>query len=167
MKQRNKIHGLLHSADLLERRMDILLSPLDIRPRQARVLNILNRIGSVTQSALASEMGVTAGSMSTMVKRLTATDLINREKSHEDARADVLTLTSKGRTALAEVRDVWREMDAEITELLGPDKAETLAMLAHELKTALGGRVPGSGWGHRNPNEAHGLKKKDAKDRES
>lgn len=163
MKQRIKIHGLLHCADLLERRMDTLLSPLDIRPRQARVLNILNRIGSVTQSTLANEMGVTAGSMSTMVKRLTATDLINREKSREDGRADVLTLSDKGRAALAEVQDVWREMDAEITELLGQEKANTLAILTHELKTALGGRVAGYGWGHRSPGEAHGLEKKDAK----
>lgn len=163
MKKYSKIHNMLHSADLLERRLDVLLSPLDVRPRQARVLNVLNRIGAVTQSALAEEIGVTAGSMSTMVKRLTATGLILRQKSTEDARADVLSLTDAGRDALIEVRDVWNEMDAEIESVLGHEKANLLAALTHELKTALGGSVAGACWGQRDTKNAHGLAKKDTK----
>lgn len=163
MKKYSKIHNMLHSADLLERRLDVLLSPLDVRPRQARVLNVLNRIGAVTQSALAEEIGVTAGSMSTMVKRLTATGLILRQKSTEDARADILSLTDAGRDALIEVRDVWNEMDAEIENALGHEKANLLAALTHELKTALGGSVAGAGWRQRDTKNAHGLAKKDTK----
>lgn len=163
MKKHSKIHNLLHSANILERRLDVLLSPLDVRPRQARILNVLNRIGAVTQSSLANEIGVTAGSMSTMVKRLAATGLIVRKKSTTDARADILSLTDAGRDALVEVRDVWGEMDAEIENALGSEKANLLAALTHELKTALGGRVAGAGWGQRDTNNAHGRVKKDIK----
>ena len=62
--QSYKFHLLLHSADLIEDYLRIKLSPLDLTPRQARVLKALNRLGPVAQVELARSFGITAASMS-------------------------------------------------------------------------------------------------------
>ncbi len=148
-----KVHALLYSADLLERHLETLLSSLGVRPKQARVLNVLDRIGAVSQALLAREMGVTPGSMSTMVTRLQAAGLIHRHGNARDRRADVLSLTRNGRRLLVEIHDVWRDMDEMIAAALGPARAALLAELATELKVHLGGRVAGKGWPHRSPED--------------
>lgn len=154
-KKSARIHHLLHSADLIERRLANLLAPLGIRPRQARVLNILDRVGAATQSTLASEMGVTAGSMSTMVKRLCATGLIQRNVDEKDLRSDVLSITTSGKLALGEVRKIWLQMDDDVVGLVGKEKAELVFGILQELKLGLGGRVPGLGWEKRPVNNPH------------
>ncbi|MEO0486914.1 MAG: MarR family winged helix-turn-helix transcriptional regulator [Pseudomonadota bacterium] len=140
-----KLHALLHSADLVEKRVGTLLSSLGIRPRQARVLNVLHRLGAASQIDLADAMDVTAGSMSTMTDRLENLDLIVRHKNPKDRRGDLVGLTPKGTAMLDEVRSVWRDVEDMIATAIGQEKADQLHALTHELKTALGGSVPGKG----------------------
>ncbi|MBO6640443.1 MAG: winged helix-turn-helix transcriptional regulator [Roseitalea sp.] len=146
MKNRpHKFHSLLHTADILEKRLATLLTPIGITPRQARILNMLKRTGDVSQTTLTEEFDVTSGSMSTMIDRLLKLDMINRKKNPEDRRGDLISLTARGKMVLTDVRDVWQDIDELIEEKLGPEKAAALTELTRELKVALGGRVPGKG----------------------
>lgn len=138
-----KFHSLLHSADILEKRLATLLTPVGITPRQARILNVLNRVGEVSQTVLTEQFDVTSGSMSTMIDRLLKLGMIERRKNPEDRRGDLISITDQGMAVLHEVRDVWQEIDELIEEKLGPEKAALLTELMRELKFALGGRVPG------------------------
>ena len=138
-----KFHSLLHSADILEKRLATLLTPVGITPRQARILNVLNRVGAVSQTALTEQFDVTSGSMSTMVDRLLKLGMIERRKNPEDRRGDLISITDQGTAVLHEVRDVWQEIDELIEDKLGAEKAALLSELTRELKFALGGRVPG------------------------
>ncbi len=140
-----KFHSLLHSADILEKRLATLLTPVGITPRQARILNMLNRTGAVSQTVLTEQFDVTSGSMSTMIDRLLKLGMIARCKNPEDRRGDLISLTDQGRAILTEVRDVWQEMDELIEAKLGAEKAALLTEITKELKFALGGRVPGMG----------------------
>lgn len=142
-KQKYKFHSLLHAADLVEDRLRVQLAPLGIRPRQARILNALRRMGTASQVNLASEFNVTAGSMSTMIARLIAMDLITRTKDPSELRTDVLQLTPQGRSVLTKVHTVWRQMNTVLEDALGQEKADLLGALTSELKFALGGSIPG------------------------
>jgi len=138
-----KFHALLHSSSILDKRLDTLLSPIGIKPKQARILNVLSRIGPSSQKMLAEQFDVTSGSMSTMIDRLLAAGLVHREKHPDDRRTDIISLSHRGSDLLAEVRDAWREIDDLIVEKLGAEKAAIFNELSRELKYALGGRVIG------------------------
>lgn len=144
MKNKYRFHSLLHSSDLLEQRLRHGLEPLKLRPRQARILSALNKLGQISQVTLAKEFQVTPGSMSTMVTRLEKLGLISRYREPGERRSDVLSLTAEGKAQLQGIRKAWRQMDAQIVEAIGVEKAQLLGELTEELTFALGGRVPGS-----------------------
>ena len=144
MKKKYRFHSLLHSSDLLEQRLRLGLEPLELRPRQARVLSALNRLGQISQVTLAKEFQVTPGSMSTMVTRLEKLGFITRHREPDERRSDVLILTAVGKAHLKEIRKTWTQMDDLIIEAIGIKKAQLLSELTEELTTALGGHVPGS-----------------------
>lgn len=137
------LHALLHSADLVEDCLREALTPLGIRPKQARVLYALDRIGSATQIRVAREVNVTAGSMSTMIARLEKLGLLTRQRDPDERRRDVLTLTESGRVCVRQVYGVWRGIDRLIEQRIGAEKARQLAETADDLRMALGGRAPG------------------------
>lgn len=143
MRKHLLFHALLHSADLLERRLTERLTPVGIRPRQARVLVAIDVIGPASQTVLAQEFDLTKGSMSTMIDRLLAMGLVQREKSETDRRGDVVTLSPAGARMVLDIRRVWEDIDSMVEEMLGFEKQRMLAELSDELKTALGGKIPG------------------------
>lgn len=138
-----RFHSLLHASHLLDERLRENLLPLDIRPRQARVLDALERMGSASQVELTREFGITAGSMSTMVSRLEKRGLIQRSRHPDERRSDVLSLSDAGRSQLEAIHRNWEAMDACIDTAIGQEKAQLLAELTAELRQALGGRIPG------------------------
>ncbi|UWQ20137.1 MarR family winged helix-turn-helix transcriptional regulator [Jannaschia sp. W003] len=117
---------------------------MGIKPRQARILDALDRMGEVSQKALIESFDVTSGSMSTMIDRMEAAGLVRRRRSARDGRVDLISVTPHGARLLEEVRVVWREMDDLIEAKLGPEKAAVLTELTRELKFALGAKVPPS-----------------------
>lgn len=143
-------HSLLHSADLVEKNLSTLLSSVGLRPKQARVINVLKRLGTASQVELAEWFGVTAASMSTMIDRLLAAKFVVRHKNPADQRIDVVALTPQGEALVEEIRCVWRDVDKLIIAAIGEEKAEQLTALTRELKTALGGKVIGKDMPERN-----------------
>jgi len=144
MKKKHHFHSLLHSADLVERHLQNDLEPLGLRPRQARILSAMNRLGPVSQVTLAKEFQVTPGSMSTMVTRLEKLGLISRYRESDERRSDVLSLTTQGQNKLQGIGKAWRQSDALITNAIGAKKTQLLHELTAELTLALGGHVPGA-----------------------
>ena len=136
-------HAHLHSGHLLEEELRSRLTGLGISPRQARVLDAMDRMGPVSQVALAHTFHLKAASMSTMTTRLLKAGLIEKARDPDSARGNLLTLSQRGREALGAVYSAWSEMDHLIEGLLGQPKAHTLATLTRELRDALGGRPPG------------------------
>lgn len=141
--QHAKFHALLHSADLLEKRLTERLAPLGVRPRQARILVAIDVIGPTSQTVLAREFDITKGSMSTMIDRLLALDFVVRHKSEKDKRGDVVALSPAGVRIVADIRSAWQDIDTIIGSMLGAEKEQILIELSRELRTALGGRIPG------------------------
>lgn len=138
-----KLHSLLHSADLVEEHLRIQLAPLGLRPRQARVLNALARIGPCSQSVLAREFDITQASMSTMTDRLVAAGYILRAPDINERRTNALSLTESGENMLKDVRSAWSAVDRIIEDAIGFQEAKALAEMTTKLRIALGGAIPG------------------------
>ena len=140
----NKLHYLLHSAALIEKSLCAQLQPLGLGPRQARVIDALDRMGSTSQIDLARECGITAASMSTMTSRLIAAGYISRETDPIEIRKNTLSLTPLGLTLLHDIKRAWTKVDRIIDKSLGVEKSNALANLTRELRNALGGHTPGA-----------------------
>tara|TARA_R110002126_G_scaffold286859_1_gene439044 strand:+ start:3424 stop:3915 length:492 start_codon:yes stop_codon:yes gene_type:complete len=138
------LHYLLHAAALVEESLRERLAEIGLRPRQARIIQALSRMEPTSQVSLAREFSITSASMSTMTVRLIEAGVISREPHPDEARSNVLRLTERGRGLLSHIHVAWRDIDALIAERLGPENAETLARLAHDLRDRLGGHVPGA-----------------------
>ena len=141
----NKLHYLLHSAALIEKCLTTQLKTLGLGPRQARVIDALNRMGSTSQAELARECGITAASMSTMTSRLISAGYITRKTDPLEMRRNTLTLTDLGLSLLNDIKKKWTEVDHIIENAIGVEESKTLAHLTRELRNALGGRAPGTG----------------------
>lgn len=137
-----KLHPVLHSAALLEKRIEALLSTSGIRHRQALILDALKLLGPTSQTHLAKQFGVSAGSMSSMIVRLVNSGYVTQITNPEDRRRDIVDITPSGDAALQDVYEVWRQGDKLIEVALGPEKCELFVSLASELRDALGGGPP-------------------------
>ncbi len=135
-------HPLLHSGDLIEEQLRLRLLPLGLGPRQARMLDALDRLGTAAQIDLAKAFNVTAASMSTMTSRLVEAGFITCTQHQHERRSNVLALTDHGTAMLENIHAAWRAMDDVIETAIGKDKAAALATLTLELRNALGGRAP-------------------------
>lgn len=135
-------HPFLHSAEILEGHLRRQLAPLGIRPKQARVLNILDRLGAVSQIELANVLKITEASVSTMALRLTEAGWVAVRRDPGRKRERLLSLTDAGQTKLAEVKTAWREVDRFIIEAIGKVEAQHLSSEAAHLRDALSGTVP-------------------------
>lgn len=144
-----KLQPLIHAATLVEERLSVELAPIGIKPRQARVLNVLHLLGSASQVELAREFEIAAASMSTMTSRLIAGGFITRTVDADESHRVRLKLTAKGTALIEPINKAWREVDRIIDDAVGEDAAHTLATLSGELRNALGGRVAGAGTGYR------------------
>ena len=134
-------HGLLHSAKLVEAELRRYIAPLGILPRQAQILDAMDRMGPVSQADLAAAFGVTPASMSTMTDRLLASGYITRAPNPVSRRQNVLGLTEKGRKLLDGIAKAWAAVDAKISAALGENAAAFFAQAQH-LRDNLGGVVP-------------------------
>ena len=144
---RHGFHGILHSANLIETVLRRQLAPIGISPSQARVLEAMDRMGSVCQSDLASEFGITPASMSTMADRLLSAGYITRTVDPASRRQNVLELTDTGRTLVGGIYEAWTVVDDTIRAALGKDATQFFE-LGRRLREGLGGAIPGSRSNH-------------------
>lgn len=138
------MHPLLHTGHLVEARLRDRLSKVGLRPRQARVLSALERMGECNQKTLAKECDITPASISTMCDRLFAAGWIQRLIDPEEKRAFIIRLTPEGERKVKDVRDAWADIDALIVKAMGKEAATSLASLAGNLRDQLGGHIPGT-----------------------
>lgn len=136
------LHPLLHAGHLVEARLRVRLKHVGLRPRQARVLSALNRIGETHQKTLATELDITPASMSSMCNRLSDAGFIERHVDPNEKRAFLIRLTSKGKNKVQDVLMAWNDIDEIIKEAMGHEAANSLAKLSSKLRNQLGGRSP-------------------------
>jgi DNA-binding MarR family transcriptional regulator len=91
--------------------MQRLLARYGIHLGQERVVFELAQTPGITQSALATRLGVEQPTVAKTVARLARQGLVTVGRDERDARMTRLSLTDKGRELLAPVAACWQELD--------------------------------------------------------
>jgi DNA-binding MarR family transcriptional regulator/GNAT superfamily N-acetyltransferase len=97
---------------------------------EARVIYELGRRRRCTATELRAELDLDAGYLSRMLGSLGRRGLVRAERSPEDARARMLSLTARGRDAFALLdRRSRDEVSAMLRELAAPDRARLVGAM--------------------------------------
>lgn len=89
------------------------------RPGQFSVLAVIGRNPGISQSQLCAALGIKRANLVAVIDRFEAQDLVRREASTTDRRANRLQLTGAGQRALQNALAAQAEHEARITSLLG------------------------------------------------
>ncbi len=114
---------LLHRA--LQKALDIYAEtagPTAVTQRQFAVLAAVAAREGLTQADLVRATGIDRSTLAELVARMLGKGLLDRERSNEDGRANTVSLTEKGRTALAEAEPRAHAADQAILKLIPSGK---------------------------------------------
>jgi MarR family transcriptional regulator, organic hydroperoxide resistance regulator len=99
---------------------------LDLTQKQTGVLWLIGHNGGVSQTAVATELGMDRASMMAIIDRLEERALVTRERSEHDARRQALHLTPKGRRLLAQAKAALARHDHWLTQRYSPAELSVL-----------------------------------------
>lgn len=107
------------------------LKPLGLTYTQYLVFLVLWEKDGITVGEICRKLMLDNGTLSPLLKKMEQEGYVDRQRSREDERVVVITLTDKGRQLQSRVRDVPREVAGCID--LPPEKAQMLYDLLYEL----------------------------------
>lgn len=100
---------------------------------RGRMLGLLMDHGEMSQTQIASHLGIRPQSLSEMLAKTETDGMISRRQSTEDKRQTLVSLTELGRSRVETFREVHRKHAAEFLEPLTDEEKNTLAELLHKL----------------------------------
>jgi DNA-binding MarR family transcriptional regulator len=113
-----------------------------VRPAFGFVLLAL-REGPASLRDLPGVLGTTKQAVSKLVDAMVGAGLADRVADPGDARAKRVQLSARGRRLLADVEEIWAELEAEWARTLGPARLDDLrADLETVLRAVHGGTLP-------------------------
>jgi MarR family transcriptional regulator, temperature-dependent positive regulator of motility len=137
---------LLHRA--LQLALDIYseeTGPGALTQRQFAVLSAVMAKEGCTQSELVRATGIDRSTLAELVARLIGKDLLGRERSTLDARANTVRLTDAGRAAVQEAAPKVAEADARILALVPGAKRDAFIKTLRDMARAAGKSEAGEG----------------------
>jgi DNA-binding MarR family transcriptional regulator len=121
----------------------------ELTKQQFMVLVALEHNDGVSQTALVELTGIDRSTLAEMVRRMLEKELISRERTEEDARANAVAITAAGRKALRSARNAADRAEKALLDSLPPGErsrfVKSLVQIAaaHEAFAANGsGRGP-------------------------
>jgi DNA-binding MarR family transcriptional regulator len=111
----NLCFSLYSAANALVRAYRSLLDPLDITYPQYLVMMCLWKKDGVSVKALSQYTRLDCGTLTPLLKRLEAKELLLRRKSPHDERQKVITLTDKGMELRDQALEVPKQMAVDLS----------------------------------------------------
>lgn len=105
------------------------VAALDLAPAQTGLMRLVATEPGRSQQDLAAQLGVVPSKVVGLVDDLESRHLLERRRSTTDRRHYALHLTDLGREAMADIRTVAMEHDADITAALTGDERKLLVEL--------------------------------------
>ena len=109
------------------------LEPLGITGRQLAVLIVLDAAEPLSQLEAARELGVDRTTMVDLVDELEAKGLVERHRSAEDRRKNIVGLTAHGKKTLAKGERIHQEAEKAFLAELTPIEAELFVRILKKL----------------------------------
>ncbi|GAA1121742.1 MarR family winged helix-turn-helix transcriptional regulator [Nocardiopsis composta] len=121
-------YRLKQAQAVLRARMDESLRPLGLTTPQYSCLEAIDRHPGGSNSDIARSVFVTRQTMNTLLRGLQQRGLVQRAERANAGRAIPTTLTEEGRRLLAEASGRAAGINQAMTDALGPDLADALAL---------------------------------------
>lgn len=109
------------------------LEPLGITGRQLAVLVVLDAAEPLSQLDAARELGVDRTTMVALVDDLEAKGLVERRRSPEDRRKNIVGLTAHGKKALTQGERLHKEAERAFLAELTPIESELFLRILRKL----------------------------------
>ncbi len=133
---RNQVCFPLYSAaNAVVRAYRPLLDELGITYLQYMVLMLLWEESPQNVKALGQSLNLDSGTLTPLLKRLEAKELVERRRSPEDERVRVISITPQGQALRARAADIPAQLACSIG--LPAEKARQLKVLCEELLQAI------------------------------
>lgn len=127
-----KIPILIKKASLVfDKISNQLLTPYDLTNSQFKILMVLMHApeGSVRQIDIENKFAMTNPTVTGLVQKLEAKDLVKRMPHPEDKRSKVLVLTDRAIAMKEELLALADDLERQMTQNLNHDECEQLAAL--------------------------------------
>lgn len=120
-----------------------LAPPNSLTPRQFAILAAIEVNEGISQTGLVEKTGIDRSTLADIVRRMLDKDLVQRQRTAEDARAYAVRLTRKGSTMLRKMRPYAEEVDRRIVEAIpAAHRTLFLTVLAQMVDTLAAGDEP-------------------------
>ncbi len=113
---------LVRIAEAVDRRFVAALADLALKPRQLRLLVLVDRSPGLTQRELAVQLGMDAGNLIGVLDTLEAQSLLRRERDAADRRQRLVTLTPEGEALLHRATEATEQVEARVFAHLSTDE---------------------------------------------
>lgn len=97
-----------------------------VTPGQYLVLKALSEAGAINQTTLGELTGIDRASITALVRRLQAGNLIAVTKDRQDRRAHTIQLRPSGRRLVEKLSPIAQEVEAELMANVGPRNQKVL-----------------------------------------
>lgn len=124
------------------------IAALDLTPPQAGLLRAIGERGGSSQQELATRLGLLPSRVVGFIDNFEQRGLVRRQRSSTDRRQYALELTDDGRAVLAELGQLARGHECDITATLSDDERRQLGTLLTRIAAAQG-LTPGVHPGYR------------------
>jgi DNA-binding MarR family transcriptional regulator len=108
-------------------------SVLDLKPAQYSVLLVIGDNPGRKQSEIAAALGIQRPNFVAMLDELERRGLAERTRSATDRRSHAVVLTPAGRALLDRAKDMQRQQEVDLGEVLGPGGRDSLVDLLKKL----------------------------------
>ncbi len=110
-----------------------MLAKYGIHAGQDVLLYYLSLEDGQTVSQLLADIDIQHATISNMINRMVANDLVKKIKDHKDARVSRIFLTEKGKEAVAQTKEVWRFLERQTLEGLTEEEIVELKKLLRKI----------------------------------
>ena len=129
----------MSTARAIRRAYEIRLADLDLNLTQASLLAFLSEAGPITQSRLASRLGMGRAAAGLVITGLEKRDLIERQSNPDDRRAWLIALLPKGSKRIEPVLAIDEVLRSELRDGISRAERQRLADLLLRLQGNLAG----------------------------
>ena len=128
---------LMSTARLLRAAFDARLSALDLNLTQASLLGYVAEFGTTTQTDLADHLGIGRAAIGSVIDRLQARGLVERQAKTDDRRVWLVAITDDGNDMALRIGEVDTLLRAELRHGIGREERQALAWVMTRLQQNL------------------------------
>ncbi len=134
------VQSIYRAANAVRNHLErTVLAPHDLTWTGWVVLWVIWIWGDIESRHVASEAGISKGTLTGVVKTLGMRGLVRRRTHPEDARRVVLSLTAKGQRLMTEVFPLFNEEECRVTRPLSATEVDELARTLRVIVTEVEG----------------------------